>query len=92
MDYLALKGEVPAIPGWRFGLPISPEEQVASVVAGSCDANAHLRAHVARTLRRAPLEFHNDVRVRSALVALRRDPDPEVREAIAWYDGTGESR
>ena len=56
----------------------------------SCrDPNPHVRAYVGRTLQAADPALLADWRIASSLNALKKDPEPAVRQAVVWWHREG---
>ena len=85
VDYLAVKGELEAPPGWPVRAPRT-EHELARVVA--LESTLHIvdaRAQVARSLARAPASLLARRDVQLALTSLALDPDDAVATAAGWW-------
>ena len=82
---LALKRRPETLRRWQFAPPLTVAERVARMAADCRSPNPDHRVYIARALRAAdpPLLAH-PVLV-EALTSLHGDPEPAVREAVAWW-------
>ena len=86
VDYLAVKRPPGHLKGWTISSPLTPAEVIARVLATCEDSNAFHRAYIARALAGADESIRSEARVIDALVALSADPDPDVRQAVSWFE------
>lgn len=85
VDCLATKTPPDHLPGMQRRAPLTREEQIEHIVSGARETHPHLRLYLARTLRNADADLLSDPRVIQAIGMLLGDPDPAVRQAMAWY-------
>jgi FkbM family methyltransferase len=85
VDYLAVKDELVAPPGWALRHPRTDQElgRVVALESGLHVVDA--RAQVARSLARAPESLLARRDVQLALTALAIDPDDTVARAASWW-------
>jgi hypothetical protein len=83
-DYLSHKRSMAPIPGWKVRPPLEPEEQIELALVSSRHENSNVRAYIGRTLRQADARILSDPRIVDALVAMKNDPEPDVRVAASW--------
>ena len=87
VDWLAVKGPLPEIPGYALQPGLSTEEMIHVLVSEGSLVIDHHRAHVARTLASAPPEIVQNERIQKLLRSLQRDPSEFVRSAVSWFEG-----
>jgi FkbM family methyltransferase len=93
VDYLALKRIPAALRNWQIDRPMRLETIVSRVVASTASEHPAARLDIARGLANAPHRVRAHRRVKTALAALRNDPDARVREAAravttpSWIGG-----
>ncbi|MBV8528499.1 MAG: FkbM family methyltransferase, partial [Candidatus Dormibacteraeota bacterium] len=86
-DVLAVRRDLPELPGWRVDPPLSIGENLRRFVAESQHDNADCRACCARAGRELDPALRGQPEVQWALARLKDDPDPRVHDAIAWWEG-----
>ena len=86
VDWLAVKGPLPDIPGYSLQPGLNTEEMIHVLVTEGSLVIDHHRAHVARTLADAPQEILGHERILKLLRSLQKDPSELVRSAVAWFD------
>lgn len=94
VDYLAVKQVPEALVtrGWKVEPPMEPEERAARIIAECREADPFHRAYIADALRSADEGVLADPGVRAAILALRDDPDDQVRSvAASWSPQPGEN-
>jgi FkbM family methyltransferase len=87
VDWLAVKGPLPDIPGYSLQPGLNRQELIHVLVTEGSLVIDHHRAHVARTLADAPDEILSHERILKLLRSLQKDPSELVRSAVAWFDG-----
>ncbi|HEX2043050.1 MAG TPA: class I SAM-dependent methyltransferase [Acidimicrobiales bacterium] len=87
VNCLALKHRPEALRRWQFAPSLTPAERAARMAADCRSPNPDHRAYMARVLRGADPTVLGDPDVAAAMTALRGDPEPAVREAVAWWSG-----
>jgi FkbM family methyltransferase len=80
-DYLAVKGDRPALAPWRIVDPFTDRELVERLRAEG-GGEPHRRGYVAAVLQIAPPAITQDPLMRATAVDLRRDQDPEVLRVL----------
>jgi FkbM family methyltransferase len=84
VDYLAVK-RTPTLAAWPVRAPLGLDERVARIVADGAHPNHNHRVYMARALARSGPTILGHPSVQALVADLRRDPVPEVREAIASW-------
>ncbi|MDQ4149972.1 MAG: FkbM family methyltransferase [Actinomycetota bacterium] len=85
VNYLAVKGPNPKIPGWIVEGAMSFEERVSKLVAESEFPHEDHRASVAHRLEKAPPNVLEDPLIAQALDRLSRDSSEAVRKSAEWW-------
>lgn len=87
VDYLAVKGALDGLAGWRVDEPLSLDERIARLLQQCQGSSPYLqgqRAYVGHALEAAEPEVLARPEVRALLAELREDPVDWVRAAAAW--------
>jgi FkbM family methyltransferase len=89
VNFLAVKGGPPDIPGWKAEGPMTPEEKISKLVAESQFQHEDHRANVGWTLKDAPVDMLADPQIVKTLERLSKDSAESVRRAVRWWQETG---
>jgi hypothetical protein len=86
VDYLAVKGSLPALPkGWEVAAGFTQGELIEQFRADLADANPDVRASAARRLATAPPALLASPVLQVGLRRLHDDKDDCVRAAVCWH-------
>jgi FkbM family methyltransferase len=85
VDYVAVRGLLPALEGWTVAPRATEAERDASILASCRDGNPHVRAYIARALDDADGSLLGSGAIASALRDLTNDPIEDVRAAASWF-------
>lgn len=87
VDYLAVKGSLDGLAGWRVDEPLSLDERISRLLQQCQGSSPYLqgqRAYVGQALEVAEPEILARPEVQALLAELRADPVGWVRAAAAW--------
>lgn len=85
VDWLAVKGPLPDLPGYRVEPAASIQDLIAALIyEGTLPTEDH-RAYVAGALEHAPEEIRQEERIVRLLSSLHSDPVGAVSHAAAWW-------
>ena len=85
VNCLALKRRPETLRRWQFAPPLTFEERMARTVSDCRSPNPDHRVYIATALRAADATVLGHPPLAEALASLRGDPEPVVREAVAWW-------
>jgi FkbM family methyltransferase len=85
VDCVAMKRCPIALNGWEIAAGLDPWSRRFLAERSCTDPNPVVRAYAGRALQAAEPAFLTEWKIASALNALKKDPDPDVRQAVAWW-------
>lgn len=89
VDCLAVRQLPDTLKDWQVTAPMTFEETVSRVLSACAHPHEHHRAYTARALAGADPAILDNLKVKSALRSLNRDPNADVRLAASWWTETG---
>jgi len=85
VNCLALKRRPETLRRWQFAPPLTFEDRIARMAIDCRSPNRDHRLYMATALRAADAAVLAHPVLAEALASLRRDPEPAVRDAVAWW-------
>jgi FkbM family methyltransferase len=85
VDCVAMRRWPVALADWEIAEGMDAWTRRFFAQRSCMDSNPHVRAYVGRTLQAADPAFLADWRIASSLNALKKDPEPAVRQAVVWW-------